>query len=112
METTQSGEMLQVTIRDNFDFTLAHRLLTVCHAVVKAQGATHIEIVLDHLTRGNPCAIGALLLLVELAPERLHIKLHDCHPDAQAPLHCAPLGQYFAGALQPSPLSSVQGGAS
>ena len=103
METTQSDERFQATIREDFDFTMAHRLLTVCHAVAKTQGATHIEIVLDGVPRSNACVVGVLLLLSRLTPGKLRIRFQNCQADMLDLFHSAPLAQYFDGILPDAP---------
>lgn len=106
MDMLQSGNELQVTIRNGFDFTMAHRLLTVCSAVDRAQHDLQIEVRIDSGARCNSCVIGALLLLSELVPGRLRINLRDCSPQVIQLFLSDPLKPHFDGMLQNLPVST------
>lgn len=85
---------LQATVEGDFDFAASRRLLL---DVKKCWTPDMCELVvlLRHVTHATSCAIGAMMLLSELAGSNFHVRIEQCSVAVGSLFESGLLDRYF-----------------
>jgi hypothetical protein len=103
---SEQGELLQVLIHRNFDFSIASEMLRECKTRLRKNGIKRISITLERVIESNSCSIGAVLLVAEMLPEGFNIDLNECSAEVNYIFGSELLGKYIVNASFGSVLAS------
>lgn len=85
---------LRASVSGNFDFDASRQLLLGVKAQWRA-GAQAVEVQLRNVTQASSCAIGAMMLLAEMAGSNFHVSLENCAGEVCALFDSGLLDRYF-----------------
>lgn len=92
----ETGETLRVTVSGVFDFDTSREMLLKCKTHGQQHKINKIDVKLDQITSCNSCAIGALILLADKAPNGFSIHLDKCSEEVHQLFDSGFLDRYFS----------------
>jgi len=95
MKIVENEQTLHVTVSDVFDYDKAKALLLEVKRRYEPARGKQLVIDLVSVPQVNSCAIGALILLAELAPGRFRIGMREVGPMVREMFSSGILDRFF-----------------
>lgn len=96
MQISTNQDVLEATIRGDFEFDSCRELLLASNAHAALTKNARVIINFENICRVNSCAIGVLLILSESMPGGVRIYLRHCGGDVMSFFNSGFLDKYFS----------------